>query len=377
MPASSVPSKYLSVAAAIERDVRSGAWLNGRMPSIRKVADTHGVSMVTAARALQVLRDKGLIHTVERSGCYRVPPPEAERWAVVIRVTPGPMAGLTAAITRNGFEQLARTEPMHLHFDAFDIAEGLTTDDAVKAAAAAKANGIAGIFLLPTRCGGDAADADATFLAGCHAAKLPVVLIERNLFGQSELNGSDLVALDDAGGAVAAVDHLIEIGRKSIGVVVASAVSSHWDRIAGYLFAQHRAAGKRKGAGEPLVIHQPMDCATNEAYSAVTDDVIRHKLDGVICYSDYTALGVVMELLRRGKRVPKDVAVVGFDNLPIGEQFAIQLTTYDYPAAIMARHAVRLMRDRVSEPDRAPVKLVVPGRLIIRGSTVAGAKTVT
>jgi LacI family transcriptional regulator len=366
-------SKYLSVAADIERDVRSGLWEGGRMPSVRKVADTHHVSVVTASRALQVLRDKGLIRTVERSGCYRIPPAQAERWAIVLRVTPGPMAGLTAAVTRGGFEQLSRIEPMHLHFDAFEISGGLTKDDAAKAAATAKANGIGGVFLLPTRCGEGQAAADIAFLEGCAAARLPVVLIERNVCGKTDLNGCDLVALDDTGGATAAVQHLLDIGRKSIGVVVASPVSSHWDRVAGYLFAQHRAASKKRNFAAPHVIHQPMDRPTNEAYAAVADEVVRHKLDGVVCYSDYTALGLVMELLRRGKRVPKDVAVVGFDNLPIGEQFAIQLTTYDYPAAIMARHAVRLMRDRIADPDRPPVKLVVPGRLIIRGSTVEGA----
>jgi LacI family transcriptional regulator len=367
MPATPAPSKYLAVAAALERDVRAGAWEGGKMPSVRKVADTYRVSVVTASRAMQVLRDKGLIRTVERSGCYRVPPPEAERWAVVLRVTPGPMAGLTAAVTRGGFEQLARAEPMHLAFDAFDVPDGLTADVAAEAAAAAKANGIGGIFLLPTRCGGAMAAADAAFVAGCEAAGLPVVLIERNLHGETALTKCDLVALDDVGGAREAVRHLRELGRKAIGLVVASDVSSHADRVAGYLLALFEAEGKKRPV--PTVIRQPMDRPTNEAYAAVADEVLAQKLDGVVCYSDYLALGLALELLRRGTNVPRDVAVVGFDNLPIGEQFALTLTTYDYPAAVMARQAVRLMRDRVADPGRQPVKLVVPGRLIVRGST--------
>lgn len=361
-------SKYLAVAAALERDVRAGSWEGGKMPSVRKVADQYGVSVVTASRAMQVLRDKGLIRTVERSGCYRVPPPEAERWAIVLRVTPGPMAGLTAAVTRNGFEQLARSEPMHLAFDAFDIPDGLSPAVAAEAATAAKANGIGGIFLLPTRCGGALAVADEAFVAGCREAGLPVVLIERNLFGRTDLTNCDLVALDDIGGAREAVRHLRDVGRKAVGLVVASDVSSHGDRVAGYLVALHEWDGKKRPV--PVVIRQPMDRPTSEAYAAVADEVLAQKLDGVVCYSDYLALGLALELLRRGYSVPKDVAVVGFDNLPIGEQFAIQLTTYDYPAGVMAKQAVRLMRDRIADPDRGPVKLVVPGRLILRGSTI-------
>jgi LacI family transcriptional regulator len=80
-------------------------------------------------------------------------------------------------------------------------------------------------------------------------------------------------------------------------------------------------------------------------------------------------MGIIVELLTRGLRVPEDVAVVGFDDLPIGNSFTIGVTSYAYPAEGMAEQAVRLLRERRQDPTRPPIKVVVPGRLIVRAST--------
>ena len=366
MPPANSP-KYVTVAHAIETQIRNGKWDGEKLPSVRGIAKLHKVSVVTASRALQILRDKGLIQTIDRSGCYRVPPPTAERWAVCLRLTPGPWHRATLSLLRSGFETLARREPMHLEFEAFDLHPWLTPAEAEKAALAAQQNGVNGVFLLPSRISDADAQPEEAFLIGAKAAGLPVVLLERNLRGRCDLL-ADLVTLDDLGGGTMCTRHLLELGRKRIGIVVGSPTSSHNDRLAGYLFALHSARSAKKPLPE-FVIRQPANLPPKEAYAAVAEVVEKERLDGVLCYSDYTALGLVVELLQRGVKVPRDVAVCGFDNLPIGDLFAIELTTYDYPAEALAEQAIRLMRSRLTEPDHAPVRVIVPGQLIVRGST--------
>ena len=356
--------KYASIALLVEAQILDGEWDGGRMPSVRGVAAQYKVSVVTASRALQVLRDKGLIQTVERSGCFRVPPADAERWALCLRLTPGPWRSLTETVVRGGFEALARRDPMHFDTDAFDLRPGLTQADAERAATEALERGTPGVLLLPNRVSEPETQVERTFLAGCRAAGLPVCLIERNLEGADGLP-CDLVTMDDFGSGVAATRHLLALGRCRVGIVVANATSSHNSRLAGYLYALH---GQMPAAAN-YVLRAQHSTDHKASYQAICDGVLRHKLDAVVCFSDYTAVGLIVELMHRGKSVPQDVAVVGFDDLPVGEFLPGGLTTFSYPGEAMAEQAVRLLRDRRVHPNRAAVQVVIPSELLVRGST--------
>ena len=371
--------KYLEVASMLEVQIRAGKWDGGKLPSVRGIAHQNKVSVVTASRALQVLRDRGLIQTISRSGCYRIPPPTAERWALVLRITPGPWHQATLGMARAGFESLARRDPMHLEPDLFPLAPEMADREIVALLRRAREYGVRGIFLLPSRFSDPEMQLDERFLSCCRSESMPVVLLERNLRGHNRPLEFDLVAVDDVDGAARCTRHLLELGRKRVAIIVASPTSSHNDRVAGYLFAIHSAqqhASRRSPELKPIVLQQSNDLPSREAYARLADEVHSLKIDGVVCYQDYTAMGLILELLTRGLSVPEDVAVVGFDDLPIGNSFTIGVTSYSYPAEGMAEQAVRLMRERIKDPARPPIKVVVPGQLIVRASTVGDAATV-
>ncbi|HLH27355.1 MAG TPA: substrate-binding domain-containing protein, partial [Acidimicrobiales bacterium] len=192
-----------------------------------------------------------------------------------------------------------------------------------------------------------------------------VVLIERNLRGLARTLEFDLVAADDLDGGLRCTRHLLDQGRRRIAFLTGSPTSSHEGRLAGYLTALHHAG---RGAA-PLVLQQPSDLATPESYAVLADRVLAQAADGVVCYQDYTALGLILELLNRGARVPADVAITGFDDLPIGKAYSIGVTTYAFSSETVARQAVRLIRARAAGDAGPPVKVLIPGELIVRESS--------
>lgn len=366
--------KYQQIADVIGADVRTGKWDGGRMPSVRGIARQYSISIVTASRALQVLRDQGLIQLVERSGAFRMPATTAERWAVLIRLTPGPLMAAVNTMTRQGFEALARRCPMHLHFDAFTFGPSLTNEAAIAAAKAAKAREIRGLFMLPSRASDAEANAERVFLRGCRTVGLPVVLIERELRGQDTAREFDLVGLDDVGSAAESTRHLMAMGCRRVALVVASPTSTHNDRVAGYLRVLHSSAlAGRKKEMPSNVIWLPDEQPSEGVARHLADRVLKDRLDGVICYHDYIAYGLIVELLRRGVHVPDEVKISGFDNIGAGPLLGIGLTSVANPVETIAEQAVRLMRLRIQEPGRIPVRVIVPSPLIVRQSTDARA----
>lgn len=362
--------KYLVVAALIEAQIQTGKWDAGRMPSVRGVAREHSISVVTASRALQVLRDKGLIQTIERSGCYRTPAADADRWAILLHLTPGPWQRLTTTLIREGFEALARRSPMHLGFETFVVGDSLTKEQAKEAVKAAQKDGVHGIVLCPNRVSAARTTSESVLLRAAEDAGLPTVLFERNLRGEMGPLQRDIVTSDDFGGGLAGTRHLLEIGCERIGIVVASPTSTHNHRVAGYLYGLHCKAAERGRRQDEVILMHDMSIDQKSSCKKLCDTILEHKLDGIICYADYTAVGLILEMQHRRIQVPQQIAIMGYDNLPIGGLLPEGLTTYRYSTESMAEQAIRLLVERRASPKKPPTNVIVPGELLIRGSTV-------
>ena len=286
---------------------------------------------------------------------------------MVQRSTPGPWLEASLTFARSGFDIVARREGVRFEGGHFPLdLPGANLDAGLRRQAQVAADGgVRGVFLMPSRISSEAMERDEALVAACRAAGLPVVLIERNLRGASRPLEHDLAAADDLDGGLRCTEHLLQLGRRRVAFVAGSPTSSHEGRLAGYLSAIQRAGVQ----ADALVVDQHMELDTRAAYHDLADRLLRMEADGVVCYQDYTAIGLVVELLTRGLRVPGDVAITGFDDLPIGKAFSLGVTTYAFSAATIAAQALRLMRARILDSTAPPVKSLVAGRLVIRESS--------
>ncbi len=94
----------------------------------------------------------------------------------------------------------------------------------------------------------------------------------------------------------------------------------------------------------------------------------RTTFDAVFVASDVVALGAIAGLREAGRRVPDDVSVVGFDDIPLAAYFDPPLTTVRLPAYELGQAAGRALLERIA--DRAiPDRTLLPTELIVRAST--------
>lgn len=125
--------------------------------------------------------------------------------------------------------------------------------------------------------------------------------------------------------------------------------------------AAHRGAGLEPPAAPVRVGLQQSDGVVAARELLDRDD----RPDAVVCANDETALGLMISALGRGLRVPEDVAITGFDDMPMASLVKPTLTTVRQPIRELARTAARLLADRSPVP---PGNVLLGTELVLRGS---------
>jgi DNA-binding LacI/PurR family transcriptional regulator len=193
------------------------------------------------------------------------------------------------------------------------------------------------------------------------AAGIPMVAMGRPPSGRRV----DYVDADNVGGGREAVQHLVAAGRRCLATVAGPMdMSAGVDRLRGYVDAT-RAAELEDAAAR--VAHGDFtEAAGYREMKLLLEQT--PKIDGVFVASDLMGIGVLRALHELGRRVPEDVAIVGFDDAQLASYADPPLTTIRQPVELLGKEMVRLLLHRLSDPDGDPESVILPTELVVRSS---------
>jgi DNA-binding LacI/PurR family transcriptional regulator len=166
------------------------------------------------------------------------------------------------------------------------------------------------------------------------------------------------VDVEHRAGAALAARHLLSLGRRRL-----ATISGPLDVPA----SQERLTGFREVAGDTVNVEGNFTVASGEeAMAALLDQA--PDLDAVFAANDLLAAGALRVLKAAGRKVPDDVALVGFDDSSIARHTEPQLTSVRQPIEDLGRNMAKLLLMRLENSDVVPEPVVLPTELIVRQS---------
>lgn len=191
--------------------------------------------------------------------------------------------------------------------------------------------------------------------AGALIADIPTVVVDRTL------PGLESVQADYAGGGRAAVAHLIELGHKRIGVICGPMdIASMRDRC--------------EAAVNYIKDHAELAFTVENGFTTDLDRTVCKALDqknatAVFVGADLIALGVMRYVQSTGHKVPEDLSIIGFDDIPWAQMSSPTLSTIEMPIEDMAGEAVEGLLRRIESNVDLRRRVILDVSLVERGST--------
>jgi LacI family transcriptional regulator/LacI family repressor for deo operon, udp, cdd, tsx, nupC, and nupG len=221
-----------------------------------------------------------------------------------------------------------------------------------------RAERVDGIILPPS-------SDNASAVAALARAGLPVVCVDRRLPGA----GLDTVVADNVGGGRAATRHLLEVGHRRIGFIGGrSQLSTTKERLDGY----HRALAEGGVAADAALVRA--GDSRQEGGRAMARELLSlaHPPTALVVGNNLMTLGALETIHAMGRRIPDDVAVVGYDDMPWAAALNPPLTAVRQPGQELGRRAAELLLARIADPSRGTELVTLDPELVVRQSSGIG-----
>ncbi|KKL64205.1 hypothetical protein LCGC14_2167360, partial [marine sediment metagenome] len=205
------------------------------------------------------------------------------------------------------------------------------------------------------------------YIQSLHKKGIPVVLIDREI----EDYFTNIVMIDNEGAASKGIYHCLDLGHKRIGLISAPLdIKIFSDRFKGY-----RKALEEKGIefNQSLVIEG--DQTTQSGREASKQFLsLDDPPTAIFALTDLMAIGALKEIQERGLKVPEDISVIGFDDIPLASLVNPALTTIAQPIYEIGREAMSLLIKNIEKKHLTKSKIILDTRLIVRESTAPSVK---
>jgi LacI family transcriptional regulator len=360
------PPKHRLIYRQLEADIAAGKHApGGRLPSEAQLVQKFGASRPTVARALRDLQHAGLVQRRAGSGSYvREGANLATSTRLLGLLIPGLGATEIFEVICGELASLSRVhdysllwggsmQPLHATEASITHAEEICRQYIERK--------VSGVFFAPFELLPEKERANRRLAEALRQAGIPVILLDRDLVPFPERSDFDLVGIDNVAGGFLLAEHLIKLGCRRIRFVARAQSAPTVDA---------RIAGVREA-----LIRPPLEVPANWVAHGDPADLKfvralvagRHS-DAFICANDFTAAVLLRSLETLGVRVPRDVRVVGFDDVKYATLLSVPLTTIHQPCRDLAVIAFRAMLERIAEPTIPARNLSVTPRLVVRES---------
>lgn len=186
------------------------------------------------------------------------------------------------------------------------------------------------------------------------------------IFGNIEFLDCDFVTIEREKKVEEIIDYLVKKGKRKFAYLGCPSIELTFPgKLKGF-----ENALRKHGIAPLEIVVAPFLVNMKEGYQEMRNLFEENKIpDALFCHNDLIAIGAIKAIKGKKFKIPQDVAVVGFDNIPESEFTDPSLTTIEQPLEKIAGELIRLLFERIENPEKDYEKVVLEPELILREST--------